>query len=78
MVKAGTIAEVREVDEDERSHEKKGRKTPFVILKRLLKQNEGRSAKACPEKMTVPSAFHPRMGPCQQAPSLRECRSRIG
>jgi hypothetical protein len=36
MVENGIIAEVREMDEDERGHEKKGRKTPFVILKRIL------------------------------------------
>lgn len=36
MVDNEMIAEVREMDEDERGHEKKGRKTPFVILKRLL------------------------------------------
>jgi hypothetical protein len=30
------IAEVRETEEDERGHQKKGRKTPFVILRRTL------------------------------------------
>jgi hypothetical protein len=37
MVDNGIIAEVREMDEDGRGHEKKGRKTPFVILKKMLK-----------------------------------------
>jgi hypothetical protein len=38
MIDNEIIAEVREKgEEDERGHEKKGRKTPFVILKRLLK-----------------------------------------
>jgi hypothetical protein len=38
MIDNEIIAEVREKGEEgERGHEKKGRKTPFVILKRLLK-----------------------------------------
>ncbi len=37
MLENGLIAEVREIKQDERGHEKKGAKTPFVILKGKLK-----------------------------------------
>ena len=38
MVENEIIAEVREKgEEDERGHEKKGRKTPFVVLRKMLK-----------------------------------------
>jgi hypothetical protein len=38
MVDNGMMAEIREkAEEDERGREKKGSKTPFVILTRLLK-----------------------------------------
>ena len=33
MLDNGVIAEIREIEHDERGHEKKGSKTPFVILK---------------------------------------------
>ena len=36
MVENEIIAEVRETEEDEQGREKKGRKTPFVILRRML------------------------------------------
>jgi hypothetical protein len=37
MLENGVIAEVRESEYDEQGHEKKGAKTPFVILKGNLK-----------------------------------------
>jgi hypothetical protein len=37
MVINGVIAEVREVEEDERGQENWGRMTPFIIIKKMLK-----------------------------------------
>jgi hypothetical protein len=37
MIENEIIAEVRETEEDERGRERKGRKTPFVVLRRTLK-----------------------------------------
>ena len=38
MIDNEIVAEVREKgDEDQRGHERKGRKTPFVVLRRTLK-----------------------------------------
>jgi hypothetical protein len=37
MIENEIVAEVRETEGDDRGHERKGRKTPFVFLKRALR-----------------------------------------
>jgi len=37
MIDNEIITEVRETEEDERGRERKGRKTPFVVLRRTLR-----------------------------------------